>query len=368
MSVNMKNRALLMGAVMSLCGTGAMAGDEGATGKAGEVRAAATPGVTLSPQVTEGVVNAPVEEVWKAFATAEGFKLWGVAQCDLELRVGGLIRTHYKADGVLGDEGTIYNQVLAFEEPTMFAFRIVKPPAGFPFKEETWASTWSVATMTPTSDGKTRLRLAGMGYPDTEDGRKMRDFFLAGNAWSMKKLEEKFGAARDEQGGAPARGGVHETPALAPVEHERVVAMARDEVWRNLTTSAGWKAWIGVDSKIELSPGGAFEVYFGSEAPEGERGSEGCNVLSYVPGRMLSFTWNASPKHAHARSKRTWVVIELADAGPGMTRVTLRPLGFTEQATQHPEHEAEWKAVRAYFQSAWGRVLDEMTRYASSAR
>lgn len=362
MSVNMKNRALLMGAVMSLCAAGAMAGDEGAGGNAGEVRAAATPGVTLSPQVTEGVVNAPVEEVWKAFATAEGFKLWGVAHCDVDLRVGGLIRTHYKADGVLGDEGTIYNQVLAFEEPTMFAFRIVNPPAGFPFKEETWASTWSVATLTPTSDGKTRLRLAGMGYPDTEDGRKMRDFFLAGNAWSMKKLAEKFGS------GETATGAAHASDPLAPIELERIVELPRQRVWELLESSAGWKRWLGVESKIEMTPGGAFEIYFGSDAPEGQRGSEGCKVLSLVPGRMLSYSWNANPMHAHARTKHTWVVIELADAGAAATRVTLRHLGFAEQAKENPEHEAEWKDVRAYFQNAWGRVLDEMTRYASSAK
>jgi uncharacterized protein YndB with AHSA1/START domain len=350
-----KAAVIVMGAAAALAAT-ARGGDVDPPAEAAAAVA------VLSPQSTEAVIHAPVEEVWKVFATAEGFKSWGVAQCELDLRVGGLIRTHYKAGGVLGDDETIVNQVLAYEEPTMFAFRIVKPPAGFPFKEETWASTWSVATMTPTSDGKTRLRLAGMGYPDTEDGRKMRDFFLAGNAWSMKKLAEKFGS------GEAATGAAHASDPLAPIEHERIVELPRQRVWELLESSAGWKRWLGVESKIEMTPGGAFEIYFGSEAPEGQRGSEGCKVLSYVPGRMLSYSWNANPMHAHARTRHTWVVIELADAGAAATRVTLRHMGFAEQAKQNPEHEAEWKEVRAYFQSAWGRVLDEMTRYASSAK
>ena len=51
-------------------------------------------------QVTEGIVRAAPSELWKVFATAEGFKTLGVAQCDLDLRLGGLIRSHYDSAGV----------------------------------------------------------------------------------------------------------------------------------------------------------------------------------------------------------------------------------------------------------------------------
>src|SRR5688572_21900248 len=94
------------------------------------------------PQVTEVVIDAPVAEVWKAFTTSEGWKLLGVAQADVDFRVGGKIRTHYEADGVLGDEGSIENTILAFEPERMLAFRATKAPKGFPYPLEALEKTW----------------------------------------------------------------------------------------------------------------------------------------------------------------------------------------------------------------------------------
>ena len=63
--------------------------------------------------VNEGVVNAPVAEVWKVFSTSKGYTALGVALAEVDLRVGGLIRSRYGADGKLGDEETIENLILA---------------------------------------------------------------------------------------------------------------------------------------------------------------------------------------------------------------------------------------------------------------
>jgi uncharacterized protein YndB with AHSA1/START domain len=43
--------------------------------------------------VSEGVVSAPVSEVWKAWTTSEGLKSWLAPHADIELRIGGLMRT-----------------------------------------------------------------------------------------------------------------------------------------------------------------------------------------------------------------------------------------------------------------------------------
>ena len=45
------------------------------------------------PQVTEGFINAPVGDVWRIFTTAEGFKATGVAHAEVDLRIGGAIRS-----------------------------------------------------------------------------------------------------------------------------------------------------------------------------------------------------------------------------------------------------------------------------------
>jgi uncharacterized protein YndB with AHSA1/START domain len=46
--------------------------------------------------VNEGVVEAPVEDVWKIFATSDGYKVLGPALAEVDLRVGGTVRSRYR--------------------------------------------------------------------------------------------------------------------------------------------------------------------------------------------------------------------------------------------------------------------------------
>ncbi|MBL8885110.1 MAG: SRPBCC domain-containing protein [Phycisphaerales bacterium] len=122
------------------------------------------------------------------------------------------------------------------------------------------------------------------------------------------------------------------------------------EVYKSFTTSAGWKKTMGVETAIELRIGGPWEIYFD---PQTKIGSNGCQVLSYVPNEMVSFSWNTPPKFEQERAKRTWVVVTFADAGSGKTTVRLRHLGFTG--------EGKWPEVKAYFASAWPNVLKALS-------
>ena len=143
--------------------------------------------------VNEGVAPAPIEEVWKVLSTSEGYKAMGPALAEVDLRVGGVIRSRYRADGVLGDAETIENVILAYEPPRMIALRIQKPPATFPFKEA-WRKPWTVMTLTPLDNGHTHLRAASLGYGSDEDSVAMRRFFEAGNQQTIEAIRRHFGA------------------------------------------------------------------------------------------------------------------------------------------------------------------------------
>src|SRR5687768_7617078 len=108
--------------------------------------------------VNEGIVEAPVEDVWQIFATSEGYTALGPALVDVDLRIGGTIRSRYRADGTLGDSETIDNTILAYEPPTMMALRIAKTPQSFPFKNA-WKSTWTVISLVPVEADKTLVRV-----------------------------------------------------------------------------------------------------------------------------------------------------------------------------------------------------------------
>lgn len=345
--------------LVALAGGLVMTGGAAALGQ--EAERAAVAAAAVEPAVCEGIIAAPPAEVWKVFSTGEGFKKLGPAKAEVDLRIGGLIRSHYSPEGVLGDEGTIQNQIIAFEPERMMTIRIHQPPKGFPFKEA-WKNAWTVMTITDLGDGRTHLRVAMHGFSADEESRAMRDFFQTGNDWTIKRLQASFGQAERPTAAAHAAG------PLDPIVIERVVAGARDDVWKAYTTSEGWKGFMGVETKFGSRPGQPFEVYFGNTAPVGERGSEGCTILSVVPGELFSYTWNAPPKFAHARAERTWVVVEFEPVSGAATRVRLRHFGFGEMAAEHPEKRAEWEQVRAYFASAWPMVLGALAEHFEPAK
>src|SRR5205085_9555733 len=82
-------------------------------------------------QVCEGVVEAPVAAVWDALTTKKGMESWQVAHAEVDLKVGGMFRTHYSAAGVIGDPNTIENQVIAFDPNRFYSIRIARPPEKF---------------------------------------------------------------------------------------------------------------------------------------------------------------------------------------------------------------------------------------------
>ena len=141
--------------------------------------------------VNEGIVNAPIQEVWKVWSTSEGYRALGVALAEVDLRLGGLIRSRYRADGALGDAQTIENEILAFEPPRMIAIRIRKIPANFPFKEA-WKHTWTVVTLAPLDGDRTLVRASSLGYGTDPESQAMRRFFEHGNADTIKTLAAWF--------------------------------------------------------------------------------------------------------------------------------------------------------------------------------
>jgi uncharacterized protein YndB with AHSA1/START domain len=151
------------------------------------------PESSTAEQVTEGMIEAPVDAVWAAFTTKEGQESWNVAHAQIDLKVGGKMRTHYDAAGRIGDLNTIENIILCFEPRRMLAIQVDNPPEKFPYKNAV-KKMWTVLYFEEMGPTRTRLRLVGTGYGDDEDSRKLRGFFEKGNAYTLKKLQEKFAA------------------------------------------------------------------------------------------------------------------------------------------------------------------------------
>jgi uncharacterized protein YndB with AHSA1/START domain len=136
------------------------------------------------------------------------------------------------------------------------------------------------------------------------------------------------------------------------IEREVTVAGSRAEVWKAWTTRAGVTSFFAPDAKVELTPGGAYEMYFDTTLAAGRKGGEGCQVIAFEPMKHLSFTWNAPPSLPNVRRQRSRVRLEFVAAGPQSTRVILV---HDDWGTG-----AEWDQAYAYFQQAWPAVLGNL--------
>jgi len=139
-------------------------------------------------------------------------------------------------------------------------------------------------------------------------------------------------------------------PGRVVVKESRVRAPLSD-VWNAWATSAGWRRMMDLEARVELRIGGPYEVMFDTDQAPGLRGSEGCEVLAFIPQRLLSFSWNAPPEFPIERARRTWVVLEFTH-DEGKTHIRLTHLGFADHG--------QWPEVQAYFERVWSRVTDAM--------
>jgi uncharacterized protein YndB with AHSA1/START domain len=155
--------------------------------------------------------------------------------------------------------------------------------------------------------------------------------------------------------------GFAQKSASAQPKEERAIVLSTtvnapvSKAWAAWTTQEGLWAFLGAESAIELRFGGRYEFLFDPSQKVGLQGGEGNQILSYIPERMLSFSWNAPPKFPDMRTQRTFVVLSFTALDQGRTRIDLRHAGWKEGRS--------WDAVFDYFSAAWPKVLDACQKH-----
>jgi len=137
--------------------------------------------------VAAAEIEAPVAEVWNAFTNSEGLRRWWAPLAEIELAIGGAIRSSFDPGGSLGDEGTIVHTILAFDPGRMIALRPTGYPDAFPFAAAMRA-TWTVFYLDEVASMRTRITIVGLGYSNDDDSQKLRAFFEPANAELMRRL------------------------------------------------------------------------------------------------------------------------------------------------------------------------------------
>lgn len=139
--------------------------------------------------VHEAIINGPTDLVWRLMTTKQGMESWLAPQADVDLRVGGLVRTHQDPKGKIGDPQTLVNRVLAIEPGKKFAFRVDKSPNGFPLGQFL-VGTWYDVVLDPLSHDRTRVRCVGHGFPPGPAAFAIRPAFDKGTEMALAELEK----------------------------------------------------------------------------------------------------------------------------------------------------------------------------------
>jgi uncharacterized protein YndB with AHSA1/START domain len=151
----------------------------------------ATQATAEAQQGTEGLINAPTAEVWRLFTTPDGYKLAGIPHAEVDLRVGGSLRSNNSVDGRLGDTETTVNEILAYEPERRLEMRIRQAPASFPYRQSV-EGTRTVIYLTPAGTDMTLVKIVGLDYRDDAQSQAARALLAKDNRQTLDTLAKRY--------------------------------------------------------------------------------------------------------------------------------------------------------------------------------
>jgi uncharacterized protein YndB with AHSA1/START domain len=130
----------------------------------------------------ETVVNANVEEVWRAWTVEEGVRSFFAPQAHIDLRIGGVYELTFNSDenpGLRGSEGCT---ILSFLPHDMLSFTWNAPPE-FPDIRALGCATWVVIQLYALPENLTRVRLSHLGWGEGDAWEAVYSYFT--RAWKI---------------------------------------------------------------------------------------------------------------------------------------------------------------------------------------
>jgi len=146
---------------------------------------------THSPElvlIQEFKVKASISKVWEAYTTKKGYESWAVPIAEIDLKVGGTIKTNYNKDGAIGDSSTIVTHIInyvPFQILTLQAEITDNFPAFMKSEEKDF---YNLIYFEALSENQTRIKSYGIGYKNTPKYLELMNYFILGNEATLKQL------------------------------------------------------------------------------------------------------------------------------------------------------------------------------------
>lgn len=140
--------------------------------------------------VQEVVVEAPIDEVWRAYTTSAGWMAWAAPVAEVDLRAGGTIRTHYGPDAKIGDPGTNTLHIVNYVPERVLTLRAELSDRWPDVMKEDEGKLMNVILFEAQGESATRVESYGVGYRDLPAYDDLMKFFIPANEGLLQKLKE----------------------------------------------------------------------------------------------------------------------------------------------------------------------------------
>ncbi len=136
--------------------------------------------------VQEVSFAAPIEDVWRAYTTAEGWTAWASPKAEIDLRVGGTIRTAYQ--GEIGDDNSNTLYIVNYVPERLLTLRAELSNNWPEIMQADAEKLTNVVLFEELADGVTRIQSFGIGYTDAPEYDQLMSFFISANESLYEKL------------------------------------------------------------------------------------------------------------------------------------------------------------------------------------
>ncbi|PCJ80790.1 MAG: hypothetical protein COA49_08165 [Bacteroidetes bacterium] len=138
--------------------------------------------------IQEFTVNVPLDSVWNAYTTKKGWESWAVAIAEIDLKVGGYIKTNYNANGKIGDNTTIVTHIINYVPKRLITLQ-AEITENFPeFMKKEAKDFYNVIYFEEKENGVTNVKSYGIGYKNTEKYLSLMKYFIQANEMSLMNL------------------------------------------------------------------------------------------------------------------------------------------------------------------------------------
>ena len=146
---------------------------------------------TNSPElvmVQEFEVNASVQQTWEAYTTMKGYESCAVPLAEIELKVGGTIKTNYNKEGAIGDSSTIVTHIINYVPYQLLTLQ-AEINENFPeFMKKEAKGFYNVIYFEAVDSNRTKVKSYGIGYKNTAKYLELMNYFMIANESTLRQL------------------------------------------------------------------------------------------------------------------------------------------------------------------------------------